>query len=161
MSKDQYMKLDGIEGESKDSGHENEIDVLNWSWGASQAGSLHVASGGGSGRVNIQDLSFTKNVDKSSTNLFINCCNGNHIPSAVLTVRKAGGEQVEYLIITMEPVMVTSITLGGSGGDEDIITETITFNFAKVKVEYTKQEPDGSAGATVEKTWNIEANIEE
>jgi type VI secretion system secreted protein Hcp len=159
MAVDQFMKFEGIEGESKDSKHKNEVDVLAWSWGASQSGSFHTAGGGGSGKVSVQDLSFTKYVDKSSTNLFLKCCDGKHIPSAVLTVRKAGESPVEYLKITMEPVLVTSVSGGGSGG-EDRITENITLNFAKVKIEYTEQKEDGSAGATDEKIWNIMENIQ-
>ncbi len=160
MAVDQFMKFEGIEGESKDSKHKNEVDVLSWSWGASQSGSFHTAGGGGSGKVSVQDLSFTKYVDKSSTNLFLKCCDGKHIPNAVLTVRKAGESPVEYLKITMEPVLVTSVSGGGSGG-EDRITENITLNFAKVKVEYTEQKEDGAAGATDEKIWNIEENTQE
>ena len=160
MAVDQFMKFDGIEGESKDSKHKNEVDVLSWSWGATQSGSFHTAGGGGSGKVNIQDLSFTKYVDKSSTNLFLKCCDGKHIPNAVLTVRKAGESPVEYLKITMEPILVTSVSDGGGGG-EDRITENITLNFAKVKIEYTEQNADGSSGATDEKIWNIEENIQE
>ena len=160
MAVDQFIKFDGIEGESKDSKHKNEVDVLSWSWGATQSGSFHVAGGGGSGKVNVQDLSFTKYVDKSSTNLFLKCCDGKHIPNAVLTVRKAGESPVEFLKITMEPILVTSVSGGGSGG-EDLITENITLNFAKVKIEYTEQNADGSAGATDEKIWNIEENTQE
>ncbi len=159
MAVDQFIKFDGIKGESKDSKHKDEVDVLAWSWGASQSGSFHTAGGGGSGKVSVQDLSFTKYVDKSSTNLFLKCCDGKHIPNAVLTVRKAGESPVEYLKITMEPVLVTSVSGGGSGG-EDRITENITLNFAKVKVEYTEQKEDGSAGATDEKIWNIMENIQ-
>ena len=160
MAIDQFIKFDGIEGEAKDSAHKNEVDVLAWSWGCTQSGSLAMAGGGGSGKVSVQDLSLTKYIDKSSTNLFLKCCNGKHIPNAVLTVRKAGESPVEYCIITMEPVMITSYSTGGSGG-EDRITENITLNFAKVKVEYTEQLKDGAAGGSMETVWNIEENIQE
>lgn len=160
MPVDQFIKLEGIEGESKDSAHKNEVDVLAWSWGATQSGSFHTGGGGGSGKVSVHDLSFTKYVDKASTNLFLKCCDGKHIPKALLTVRKAGESPIEYLKITMEPVLVTSVSSGGSG-KEDRITENITLNFAKVKVEYTEQSADGSAGATDEKIWNIEENVQE
>ncbi len=160
MAVDQFIKFDGIKGESKDSKHKDEVDVLAWSWGASQSGSFHTAGGGGSGKVSVQDLSFTKYVDKSSTNLFLKCCDGKHIPNAVLTVRKAGESPVEYLKITMEPVLVTSYSTGGSGGEERI-TENITLNFAKVKVEYTEQLADGAAGGSMETIWNVEQNIQE
>ena len=43
MAVDYFLKIDGIEGESKDSKHAKEIDLLSWSWGASQTGSSWAA----------------------------------------------------------------------------------------------------------------------
>jgi type VI secretion system secreted protein Hcp len=77
-----------------------------------------------------------------------------------LTVRKAGENPLDYLAITMLPVMVTSVSTGGSGG-EDRLTENITLNFSKVKVSYTPQKEDGSADAVLDLIWNIEKNKEE
>lgn len=160
MAVDITLKIDGVDGESKIDGHEDEIDVLAWSWGASQSGSLHVGGGGGSGKANVQDVSITKYVDKASTNLLRKCLNGAHLTEAVLTVRKAGESPVDYVAITMSPVLVTSVSTGGSGG-EDRLTENITLNFAKAKYSYTPQKEDGSADAAIDLTWNIETNKEE
>ena len=154
-----FLKIEGVEGEAVDHKHGGEIDVLAWSWGMSQSGSMHVGGGGGAGKVAVQDLSFTKYVDRSSPNLLNTCCTGKHYPKATVTVRKAGDKPVEYLIITMTDVSVTSISTGGSGG-EDRLTENISLNFAKVEVKYTPQGKDGSAGASVETGFNIEENIE-
>ncbi len=159
MAVDIFLKIEGCEGESKDNVHAGEIDVLAFSWGLTQSGSMHTAGGGGSGKVNVQDLSITKYLDKASTVLMQKCCNGNHFASAVLVCRKVGGDSpVEYFKVTMEKVMVTSVSEGGSGG-EDMQTENITLNFAKVKVEYTPQKDDGTAGAASELGWDIKANV--
>ena len=112
MAVDMFMKFEGIEGESNDAKHENEIDVLAWSWGFSQSGTTHMGGGGGAGKVQVSDLSFTKYIDKSSAALLQHCFTGKHIPTANLVVRKAGGEQVEYLKVDMEDVMVTAVSLG-------------------------------------------------
>jgi type VI secretion system secreted protein Hcp len=160
MAVDILLKIDGVDGESVIDGHEDEIDVLAWSWGMTQSGSMHVGGGGGSGKVNVQDVSLTKYVDKASTNLMRACCNGEHLKEAILTVRKAGKDPVDYVVITMSPVLVTSLSTGGSGG-EDRLTENVTLNFAKVKVSYTGQKEDGTADAASDLTWNIEKNIEE
>jgi len=157
MSADMFLKIEGVTGEAIDHAHGGEIDVLAWSWGMSQSGSMHVGGGGGAGKVAVQDISITKYVDKSSPNLINTCCTGKHYPEAKITVRKAGDKPVEYFIITMTDVIVTSISTGGSGG-EDRLTENVSLNFAKVKVEYTPQAKDGSAGATVETGFNIEEN---
>ena len=153
-----FLKIEGVEGEAVDHKHGKEIDVLSWSWGMSQSGSMHVGGGGGAGKVAIQDLAFTKYVDRSSPNLINTCCTGKHYPKATITVRKAGDKPVEYLIITMTDVIVTSISTGGSGG-EDRLTENVSLNFAKVEVQYTPQTKDGSAGASVETGFNIEENV--
>jgi type VI secretion system secreted protein Hcp len=158
MAVDMFLKIDGVTGESADAKHKGEIDVLAWSWGMSQSGTAHMGTGAGAGKVNIQDLSFTKYIDFGSTALQLACCNGKHFPNAVLTVRKAGEHPLEYLKITMNDLMVSGVSTGGSGG-EDRLTENVTLNFAKVKVEYQKQKGDGSAdGGPATIGWNIAAN---
>ncbi|MFL6660784.1 MAG: Hcp family type VI secretion system effector [Rhizobacter sp.] len=158
MAVDMFIKIDGIKGESKDSKHKEDIDVLAWSWGLSNSGSAHVGGGAGAGKVNVQDLSFTKWLDKASTALMLHGMNGKHIKEALLTVRKAGEKPLEYLKITMTDVLVTSVSTGGSGG-EDRLTENITLNFAKVKVEYQEQKADGSGTPAGEVGWDIAGNI--
>src|SRR5947207_3599725 len=101
MAVDMFMKIGALKGESKDSSHKGEIDVLAWSWGMSNSGSAHVGGGAGAGKVNIQDLSFTKYIDKSSPTLDLACCTGKHFLKATLTVRKAGEQPLEYLNITL------------------------------------------------------------
>ena len=153
-----FMKIGSLKGESRDSTHKEEIDVLAWSWGMSNSGTTHTGGGGGSGKVNVQDISFTKYVDKSSPDLMLSCCNGKHFPEAKLTVRKAGEKPLEYIIITMTEVMITSVSTGGSGG-EDRLTENVSLNFAKVKVDYKEQLPSGGAGASPTMTWDIAGNV--
>jgi type VI secretion system secreted protein Hcp len=158
MAVDMFMKLEGLEGEARDSKHKNEIDVLAWSWGMSNSGSAHVGGGAGAGKVNVQDLSFTKWTDKATADMQLACCNGKHFTKATLTVRKAGESPVEYLIIEMEEVMITSISAGGSGG-EDRLTENVTLNFAKVGVNYQEQDEKGKPkGGPKTMTWNIAEN---
>lgn len=160
MAMDMFMKLGDIKGEAKDKVHKEEIDVLSWSWGMSNSGSAHVGGGMGAGKSNVQDVSFTKYIDKSSPDLMLACCNGKHIGEAKLTVRKAGETPLEYLIITMTDLLITSVSTGGSGG-EDRLTESVSLNFAKVKVEYTEQTPKGTEAAKPKMTWNIEQNASE
>jgi type VI secretion system secreted protein Hcp len=154
MSMDQFMKIDTLKGESVDKTHAGEIDVLAWSWGLSNSGS---AGGAGAGKVNVQDLSFTKYVDKSTPDLLLAACNGKHYGTALLTVRKAGEKPLEYLKITMTEVLITSVSTGGSGG-EDRLTENVTLNFAAVKVDYIEQKKDGSAGDKPSMNWNVAEN---
>lgn len=157
MAVDMFIQIDGIAGESKGSGHEGEIDVLAWGWGMSQSGSFHEGGGGGSGKVNVNNLSFTKWIDISTPVLMLACSNGDHIPKAVLEVRKAGKTPLPYIIITLEKIIVSSVMTGGSGGD-DRLTENISLNFAKAAFKYVQQSDKGAEEAKKEYKWDIEAN---
>lgn len=158
MASDMFINIKGIPGESKDHKHGGEIDVLAWSWGMSNSGSAHVGGGQGAGKVHVQDLNFTKYIDKSTPPLSLACAKGQHIDEATLVVRKAGGDNpVEYVTITMQQIIVTSISTGGSGG-EDRLTENVSLNFAKVKFKYVEQTEKGGEGAKPEMGWDIQAN---
>src|SRR5262245_36505004 len=157
MAVDMFLKLGDVKGESKDSKHKDDIDVLSWSWGMSNSGSAHVGSGAGAGKVNVQDVNISKYIDKSSPDLMLACCNGKHFPEAKLVVRKAGETPLEYLVLTLNEVLITSVSTGGSGG-EDRLTENVTLNFARVKVEYTEQADKGGEGAKPKMGWDIAAN---
>lgn len=159
MAVDMFMKIGDIKGESTDKKHPGEIDVLAWSWGISNSGTTHQGGGGGAGKANVQDLSFTKYTDASSHALLLSASNGTHIPLANLVVRKAGGKgtPIEYIKVEMTEVLITSVSCGGSGG-EDRLTENVTLNFAKVKYEYTPQKADGTPDTTKEMIYNIAEN---
>ena len=151
---DMFLKIDGIDGESKDAVHKDEIDVLAWSWGAINTGSTGSGTGASSGATNLQDFSFTKFVDKSTPDLYSNTFNGEIIPEAKLTVRRSGDKPLDFLVITFINVIVSSVSTGGSAGAEEL-TENVTLSFAKIKIEYTPQKSDGSAGTKNVKTWDI------
>jgi type VI secretion system secreted protein Hcp len=157
MAVDMFIKIGDIKGESKDDKHKESIDVLAWSWGLSQSGTFALGSGGGAGKVSVQDISLTKYVDASSTALIVAACKGTHIKQAVLTVRKAGDTPLEYIKITLDSVLVSSLSTGGSGG-EDRLTENVSLNFAKFKLEYTTQAETGGKGTTSTAAWDVSGN---
>jgi type VI secretion system secreted protein Hcp len=149
-----------IKGESRDKaqGPKGDIDILAWSWGMSQSGNAHTAGGGGAGKANFQDISFTKYIDTASSALMIALAKGSHIDKCVLLVRKAGEGQQKYVEITMEQVLVTSISTGGSGG-EDRLTENVTLNFATVNFENFKQDAKGATTSAGIFKWKIAENV--
>ena len=163
MAVDMFLEFssgDAIEGETKDKvkAAKKAIDILAWSWGMSQSGSFHIGGGGGSGKANIQDVSFTKYVDSASAALMMACLKGTHLTEAILTVRKAGDNPLEYIVITMKKIIVSSVSTGGSGG-EDRLTENVTLNFAEVDFSYQEQAAKGAAqGPAKTVKWNIEEN---
>ena len=158
MAVDMFLVCDDLKGEAQDSVHKNSIDVLAWSWGVSNSGTTHTGGGGGAGKANIQDISLTKWVDKASTDLIKHCCNGKHIPKMTLIVRKAGEKPLEYIKILMEDCLISSVSTGGSGG-EDRLTENVSINFATVELEYTPQKADGTGDAPKKIGWKIAENV--
>jgi type VI secretion system secreted protein Hcp len=156
MATDIFAKLGDIKGESLDSKHKDEIEVLSFSWGMTNPGSLSSGGGGGAGKVTFHDLSIVHRVDKASPNLMKACATGTHLKEATITQRKAGKAQQEYFIVKMNDVLITSVTHGGGSGE--LASESITLAFAKVSVEYKPQKADGSLDAGVFFKYDIKTN---
>jgi type VI secretion system secreted protein Hcp len=152
---DAFLKIEGIEGESKDAKHENEIDLLSFSWGETQSGSFAYGGGGGAGKVTMNDFAFTMKMNKATPKLFLACATGEHIPQAMLTVRKAGKEQQEYLKVKFSDLLVSSYTPSGSAYGDEVPTEAITLNFGKVEVEYREQLATGELGGTIRAGYDL------
>jgi type VI secretion system secreted protein Hcp len=155
---DFFLKIDGIDGESADAKHKGEIEVEAWEWGESQAGSHAYGGGGGVGKVVMHDFHFTMKVNKASPKLMLACANGEHIPNAVLTCRKAGKDQQEYLKIHMHDLLVSSFQVGGHGGTNVVPLERVSLNFRKIEYVYKEQRSDGSLGAAHKAGWDQKVN---
>lgn len=157
MAVDYFLKIDGVAGEAADAKHKGEIDVQSWSWGATQTGmaTRSSGSGGGAGKVAMQDFHFVMDVNKASPSLMLACATGQHIKMATLTCRKAGGEQQEYLKITMSDLLVSSYQTGGSG---ELPVDQVALNFAKIEFEYKPQKPDGTLDSPVKTGYDLKLN---
>jgi type VI secretion system secreted protein Hcp len=158
MASDIFAKIGDIKGESTDDKHKDEIDVMSFSWGVTQAGSFASGGGGGAGKAQFSDFTFATTTSKASPSLFLACASGQHIKEAIITVRKAGGDKSQdYLILKMTDVLVTSFQAGGSTG-ADRPTENVNMAFAKVELTYKEQKPDGSLDGGVTLGWDLKAN---
>src|SRR5262245_50008364 len=152
---DYFLKIDGIQGESKADKHKDEMDIMSFSWGATQSGTFAFGGGGGAGKVSMQDFHFTMYDNKASPALFLACATGEHLKSAILTCRKAGKEQQEFLKVTMSDCLVSSFQTGGSAGGNVIPTDQVSLNFAKIEHEYKEQDAKGGLGGSVKKTFDL------
>ena len=159
MAADIFAKIGDIKGESLDSKHKDEVEVLSWSWGVSQSGSVTGGGGGGAGKASFHDLNFTHHVDKASPVLLTACATGKHIKEATITVRKAGKGQQEFLIVKMSDVIITGVNPSGSG-EGAATAESVALQFAKVELEYKPQKADGSLDAGVFFKYDIKAQKE-
>jgi len=126
---DYFLKIDGVEGESTDDQHKGEIDVLSWSWGLTQTGTMAHGGGGGEGKANFNDFNFMHHIDKSSPVLMQACASGQHFKDAVLTARKAGESEQEFLKVTFSDILVSSYL---DGGGHDGVNSDISLNYLKV-----------------------------
>jgi len=158
MATDMFLKIDGMEGESTDDKHKNEIEVLSWSWGETQTGVHSFGAGGGAGKVNMQDFHFVMKVNKASPKLFLACATGEHIKKAILTCRKAGGTQQEFLKWTFTDLLVSSYQTGGASHSDELPTDQISLNYAQAEVEYKEQKADGTLGGAVKGGYNLKLN---
>ena len=162
MAIDCYLKLsNGIKGESQDSAHKDWIDVMSWNWGMMQSGTTHMGGGAGGGKVSVQDINFTKFVDAATHDLIKRCCDGEHIDEGELVVRKAGGSNpLDYMIIKMKTIMITSYQTGGMKDGLDRVQESLTLNFREFTVTYTKQNDKGAPDGESTAGWNIAEGVE-
>jgi type VI secretion system secreted protein Hcp len=156
---DYFLKIDGIDGEAQDSKHKNEIDIESWSFGATNSGTMSSAGGGGAGKVKFDDFHFVMKVNKSSPKLMLACASGEHIKKAVLTCRKAGKDQQEFLKYTFSDCIVSSFQQGGSSEGQIIPTDQITLNFAKIEKEYKAQKQDGTLDGAIKSGWDLKQNV--
>jgi type VI secretion system secreted protein Hcp len=154
---DYFLKIDGIEGESMDDKHKNEIDIQSWSWGETNVGDAAFRGGLGAGKVSMQDFHFTMKVNKATPKLMQACASGEHIKKGILTCRKSGKQQQEFLKVTLSDFIVSSYQSGGSASDV-IPTDQISLNFSKIEFEYKEQKPTGELGGTVKGGWDAKAN---
>ena len=157
MASDIFAKLGDIKGESLDDKHKDEIEVLSWSWGVTNA-AKPTGGGGGTGKASFHDLSFTHKIDKASPVLMKGCATGQHLKEATITHRKAGKGQQEFLIIKMNDVLITAVADSDSNDGGHI--ETVSLAFAKVDVEYRPQKADGSLDAGIHFKYDLKAHKE-
>ena len=158
MAFDAFLKIDGIPGESTDDKHKNEIQLESFSWGAQQTGTRARGGGGGAGKVAMDDFSFVMRMNKASPKLMLSCANGTHIKSAILTCRKAGKDQQEYLKFTFSDLLVSNYETGGSHAADLIPVDKVSINFSKVEFEYKEQKASGALGGTVKTGWDLKTN---
>src|SRR4029450_9835094 len=152
---DYFLRVDGIQGESADAKHKGEIEVLSWSWGETQA-TGSPSSGGGAGKVEMSDLTVVTHVSKASPRLLLACATGKHIKSAVLTGRKAGKGQAEFLTFSLSDVLVSGYQTGGATAEAPL--DSISLNFSKIEMTYREQTAKGGLGPPIRVGWDRKTN---
>ena len=153
---DAFLKIEGIDGESADHQYKDWMEIESFSFGVSNTGSFD--GGGGAGKAVFLDLKSGKILDKATPKLMLACASGQHLPEAVLILRKAGGDEpLEFFEVRLTDVLVSSSMLDARV-DQDRPGESLSLHYGKIEWIYTPQEPDGTAGESVQAGWDLIAN---
>jgi type VI secretion system secreted protein Hcp len=157
MAVDFFLKLDGIKGEATDQNHKEEISILSWSWGASQTSTVGGGSGSGAAKASLADLHIVKTYDAASVPLFKSLLAGTQIANGILTANKPGSADggKPFLKVTLTDVFVTSVQ---SSGSSEVPTESVSFSYATIKVEYSKQNDQGVLATAGSLTYDVKQN---
>ncbi len=138
---DAFLKIDGIDGEATDERHRDQIEVFSWSWGLVN----REAIGGGGGKVNVSEITITKEVDKSSPKLFLSTAIGEPAGDVVLRMAESrdSDEKTVYYQLELKDVYVTSIDSGVRTREEEL-TENITLNFSEITFSFANRDESGA-----------------
>ncbi|MFT3953185.1 MAG: type VI secretion system tube protein Hcp [Piscinibacter sp.] len=151
MAISNFLKLDGIDGEATDRSHRGEIELLSWSWGVTNEPASG-GSGSGVGRPMPQALLFVHRYDKASPPLARLAVSGRHLRTAVLSARRSGAGQRDFLVVTLKEVLVTALQMADNG---DGPVEQVSLRFGEIGFSYTPQTPRGGVGTPVAMNWNV------
>lgn len=155
-----FLSLPDIAGESIVAEHEGEIDVHNIDWSITQKPSAQVGRGRTRTRAKVRALSLEKYYDASSPYLALASLQGRAFDEVVIAFRKDSGEaHLDYLKITMTNVIISSYDILRGDGTSALIQERVGLRFEEVKVLYTVQADDHSAGDEHEIEYNIAAGV--
>ncbi|HPE72176.1 MAG TPA: type VI secretion system tube protein Hcp [Candidatus Competibacter sp.] len=157
---DAFLKIGDVKGECKDHEFKEWIEVLSWSWGASQMGTAGHGTGLGASKVQMQDFSYTMHFCAASPELLLSCCSGHHYPEATLVMRKPTGKdggQKKFLEFKFKDVIVSSYQTGGSDG-AGLPIESLSLNFTNMTQEYFTQDEKGATKSAGKAGWDVKTN---
>jgi type VI secretion system secreted protein Hcp len=143
-----------VKGESTRSGFAGKMELLSFSHGVAMQVTGDIGnSERTSGRPNHQDMTVTKYLDSASPVLNQRCCEGKVFPQADIIIgRDDHGSLVELMRYTLKSVVISSISIGGGGGDKPV--ETLTLNYNSISWNYTAQKSEDTSKGK----WNLSTN---
>ena len=159
MSLAVYLQIDTIKGECTDADHKEWIELFSYSHGLSNqiSGSVSAAGAKAAGKADHQPFQFTKRMDKASTPIYKQLCEGKHFDKAVVEVCRATGKHEWIMKYTFEKVVMAHTGVGCSQGQE-ILMEDMSFQYSKIKWEYRPFDDKGGPGGVVPTEWDLSTN---
>jgi type VI secretion system secreted protein Hcp len=151
-----FLKCSACSGESENAAYTGWTHASSFAWGVSQPQSMERGGGGSAGLGTFADLVVTAFIDKAYPDILEKGANGKHLDKVELAGAKMGGNQWEYMKITLENVLVTSVSVSGADGAEVVVS--YGFQASKLTAEYSPQTKTGTKGATSTKIWDVKQN---
>jgi type VI secretion system secreted protein Hcp len=151
-----FLKIDGIDGESTNAAHKDEIDVESWSWGVVRSDAPGPGAGVGSAKPAFQDMHFVARISKASPKLFLACATGSHHKVATLSGARTAGKSVDYLKYKLSDVQVTSVQHSDSEAGAPI--EQFSLQYRKFEMSYSPQTATGTLGAAATAGFDVQQN---
>ncbi len=158
MAYDTFLTIDGVKGEATRAGFEGWIELYSFSFGASNPATIGAGTTGvGGGKVSVSSFNVMKKTDATSPLLFQQCCLGKHFATAKVVLMKASGDPnaLQYLTYDFTEVYVESVQWSGSAGGDESPSESVSFAFGKVQINYTPQTATGASGSPVRGSWDL------
>lgn len=152
MPIDTHIKFDGVEGESTHKDHKGEVELMSWAWNVQNASSSTLGGGSGVGKATPGEVVVTHYYDKSSPVLAKKCAQGVHFKDAVITARKSGEGQKDFIKVTMKEVYITSVAPSATSSGE--IVEQVSMSYGSIDFSYKPQDAKGGLGGEVKFSWN-------
>lgn len=160
MAIDVYLQIDGIKGESTDDSHKDWIECRSVQWEVLQPKSATASTGGGhtAERCEHKEIAIAKHADLATPLLLQNCSSGKTIPKAKFEFMRADGkgDRIKYFEIELENVLISGVTPVVVEGD--ILNESVSLKYSKVKWKYTQQKIGGGSGGNTSGGWDLSAN---
>lgn len=155
MAVDYFLKLDGVQGESADANHKDEIQIMSFSWGGAQYSSVAGTGGSGAGKADLSDCNIMTYFDKATPKLFKSLAAGTHIKTGTLTAVKSGGDGKPYLTVDFTELFVSSLQISGSS---EVPMVSISFSYNTIKVDYKMQNEQGNLTSTGPVSYDLKQN---
>ena len=151
MAVDYFLTMTGVQGESQNESFTNQIQLLSWSWGASNMSSVSGTSGSGAGKVDLSDFSCMTNFDKSTPTFFKNITKGTHVATGTLSALKAGGGNTPYLKVNFTEIFITGLQMSASSEAPSV---SVSFTYAQIQIDYSVQDANGNLQSVGPVTMN-------
>lgn len=156
-----FMYIDGINGESSDSGHKDWIDIRSISWGTGRKITSETSTRGDreSSNTKITDLTFKKFMDKATAKLFIEaCCGVGKTIKIHLTKTGSGTGADVYMEYTLHNAIISDYKMAAWDDDIDRPIEKLKISFVKMETRYTPFDEDGIATAPIAVAFDTATN---